>query len=201
MYDWRKMTDRERREVLAARKATCRHWHRPPHIDCGQAMYHITAACFEHRPVIGGGAGRMAEFQDGLLISLDDVDISVHAWCVLPNHYHLLAEANSLKTVSTALGAIHGRTSHVWNGEDHSRGRRVWHSFSDRSIRTERHLWATVNYIHNNSVHHRYVTRWSDWPLSSATAYLKAVGRDEAERVWREYPVMDYGKGWDDPNM
>jgi len=43
--------------------------------------------------------------------------------------------------------------------------------------------------------------RWQDWPFSSAREYLAAVGRAEAERLWREYPVLDYGKGWDDANL
>jgi putative transposase len=35
-------------------------------------------------------------------------------------------------------------------------------------------------------------------PFSSAQQFLESVGREEAERVWREYPVLDYGRGWDD---
>ena len=46
-----------------------------------------------------------------------------------------------------------------------------------------------------------YVERWTDWPFSSAADYLGAVGKEEAERRWREFPVLDYGKGWDEAEM
>ncbi len=58
-----------------------------------------------------------------------------------------------------------------------------------------------MNYVHHNPVHHGYAERWDAWPFSSANAYLDEVGRDEAARVWREYPLLDYGKGWDDPRL
>ena len=38
---------------------------------------------------------------------------------------------------------------------------------------------------------------WSDWRWSSAEEYLAQIGRAEAERVWKEYPIRDYGKKWD----
>jgi putative transposase len=45
------------------------------------------------------------------------------------------------------------------------------------------------------------VTRWTDWPWSSAGEYLVAQGVDEAKRIWHEYPLKDYGDGWDDPGI
>jgi len=51
--------------------------------------------------------------------------------------------------------------------------------------------------VHHNPVHHGYARLWTDWPWSSARDYLREVGREEAERIWRDFPVRDYGKGWD----
>ena len=95
------------------------------------------------------------------------------------------------------MGRFHGRTSFQWNGEESTRGRKVWYKCTDRRVRSERHFWATVNYIHHNPVHHDYVQRWEEWPYSSAAAYLAELGRDEARRIWLKYPILDYGKGWD----
>ena len=60
------------------------------------------------------------------------------------------------------------------------------------------HFWATVNYIHHNPVKHGYVEKWDEWPYSSAVDYLREIGREEATAVWKSYPLLDYGKGWDD---
>ena len=68
-------------------------------------------------------------------------------------------------------------------------------------MRNERHHWATLNYIHNNPVHHGYVQRWQDWPFGSAVEYLEQQGIEKARERWRQYPVLEYGKGWDDPEL
>jgi putative transposase len=68
----------------------------------------------------------------------------------------------------------------------------------ERGLRSDRHHWATVNYIHHNPVRHKYAARWQDWAFSSAEEFLKEVGRARAVEIWKEYPVLAYGKGWDD---
>jgi len=123
------------------------------------------------------------------------------AWCVLPNHYHALVEAPHILGLLRELGRFHGRTSHAWNGEENSRGRKVFFRAVERAMRSERHYWATLNYVHHNPVHHGYVERWADWPWSSAVEYLAQTEPEEAKRIWREYPLGDYGKGWDEPGM
>lgn len=201
MYDWRKMTPRERRQVLAQRKLSGHPWHRPAHMDWGLNAYHLAAACYEHRPVIGSTPERMSEFEESALRTVDVQAEQIHAWCILPNHYHILVTTDRLDDLLSAIGQMHGRTSYRWNGEEQCRGRQVWHGCADRAMRTEGHFWATTNYIHHNPVKHMYVEQWLDWPFSSAKSYLHDVGREEARRIWRDFPVLDYGKGWDDPEM
>jgi putative transposase len=59
-------------------------------------------------------------------------------------------------------------------------------------------MWAAMNYVHHNPVKHGYVKKWQDWPFSSAAAFLENVGRERAAAVWRDYPILDFGQGWDD---
>jgi hypothetical protein len=54
-----------------------------------------------------------------------------------------------------------------------------------------------VNYIHNKPVHHGYVDCWQDWLWSSAAEFLDRVGRARTLQIWREFPILDYGKKWD----
>lgn len=201
MYESRRMSEAERQAALAARKAGHLPWHGPPHSYQLGGLCHLSAACYEHALFIGVSAERMAECEAELLHTLNTCCDEVHAWCVLPSHYHVLVDTVSLEVVTATLGRFHGRTSHRWNGEDGRRGRKVWHRCTDRAIRSERHFWATMSYDHHNPVHHGCVERWEDWPFSSAARFLHGVGRREAARIWRVYPVRDYGKGWDDPAL
>ena len=58
-----------------------------------------------------------------------------------------------------------------------------------------------MNYVLNNAVRHQYVRRWQDWPYSNAAAYLAEVGAEVAKQRWLSYPLRDYGKDWDPPEM
>lgn len=199
-YHWRRLSEEQRKEVLEYRLRHKRPWRRPPHFDQGNTHYHLTGACYEHREWIGYSLRRMANFCDDLLdVIQNHLDSQIPAaWCVLPNHYHLLVKTADLKSLVTALSRLHGGTSFRWNREENCRGRRVWHGVSDRAMRSDSHFWATVNYRHHNPVKHGYVTRWDEWRFSSATAYLNEVGREEAVKIWNNFPILDYGKGWDD---
>jgi putative transposase len=198
MYRWRKLSEDDQAALLHHRQQLQRPWHSPPHFVEGPARFHLTAAYYEHADIIGSSPDRMTAFSNDLLTTLTEAGVNTHAWCLLPNHYHLLVQVPDLKAVIATLGRLHGRSSYSWNGEDGWRGRKVWGAPADRAIRNDAHFWATLNYIHNNPVKHGYVKHWQDWPFSSAADYLTSVGRDEAVRVWKAFPILDYGSGWDD---
>ena len=156
--------------------------------------YLVSAACFNHESIIGVSSERMTEFEADLLEKCKVFCLAIHAWCVLPNHYHVVVKSDRIKALRHGLGLFHGRSSFSWNGEDCQRGRQVWYNCFERPIKSERHFWATLNYVHHNPVHHGYVQRWQDWPWSSAQVFLNTVGKKKAEAIWKEYPVLEYGK-------
>jgi putative transposase len=200
-YVWRKLTASQREDLLGWRKQQKLPWHRPPHRASEKTRYHITAACYEHSCFIGHSRDRIEGFSLKLLEIISQAGAQVHSWCALPNHYHLLIQTPSILDVLADLGRMHGRLSFDWNRAEQKRGRQVWCGANERYMRNNGHFWATLNYVHHNPVHHGYVAKWQDWPYSSAKEYLAGIGRDEAARLWLQYPVLDYGKGWDDPNF
>ena len=201
MYRWRRMTAAQREAALTHRQENRLPWHGPPHFAGESGLYLITAACYEHRPHLALPPTRLADFEMELLNEVLSQSRKIFAWVILPNHYHLLVDAPDVMALLCTLGQLHGRTSYRWNGEDESRGRHVWHRAAETGMKSERHFWASFNYVLHNAVRHGYVDRWQDWPYSNAARYLAEVGRDEAERCWREYPLLDYGKGWDPPEL
>ena len=201
-YIWRSLTPAQRTELLAARLRQKHPWHSPPHRpNHGHLRFHLTAACYEHAPHIGHSAARLDDFSTALVNVLTAHSRQVYAWCVLPNHYHALVEAPDILILLRELGRHHGRTSHAWNGEQNTRGRKVFFRAVERAMRSDRHFWASLNYVHHNPVHHGYVVRWTDWPWSSASPYLAQTGPTDAARIWHDFPIRDYGQGWDDPGL
>jgi putative transposase len=201
MYRWRRMSPEVREQALAERKRQRRPWHSPPHYASDTSLYLITASCYEHRAVIGYSHKRMASFEAEWLDVFCDTAQAVHAWTVLPNHYHAIVQTCDVRALLSCLGRLHGRTSYEWNGEEKRRGRKVWCNAAETAMKSERHFWATLLYVLHNAVKHGYVERWQDWPYSNAAQWLDEVGRERAARLWREYPIGDYGAAWDPPEL
>ena len=131
MYEYRRMTPAERQAVVAERKLRGFPWHEPPHFAEGVQRYMITGACYEHREFLSTSA-RLSEWTEALIGGLrDELGLQVHAWVILPNHYHLLLDAD-LAAFRRWVGRLHNGKSTQWNREDAAPGREVWRRFSDR---------------------------------------------------------------------
>ena len=125
------MTKDQREEALAFRQRHHRPWHSPPHFVGESSLYLVSAACYEHHPVIGASPQRMAVFESDLLDALRPLVSQIFAWIVLPNHYHVVVHTPDIGGLLKSLGRFHGTTSFRWNGEDTSRGRQVWRSAAE----------------------------------------------------------------------
>ncbi|MFH1708473.1 MAG: transposase [Planctomycetota bacterium] len=197
MYNYRTLTEKQQAEVVGRRKRNGLPLHAPPHFHEGSHIYLLTAANYNHVPIMTD-ENRRKEFKEKLLTLLaPDTGFTIHAWCILPNHYHVVTEG-TLAVLSKTLGRLHNGTATQWNREDAVPGRKVWYRFNDRRIRTEAHFWVAVNYVHANAVHHGYVQTPSEWSPGSLHAYVAEYGPDRIRDLWNKYPVLDMGKGWDD---
>ena len=198
-YEYRKLSPKEREEVVKYRQLHGHPLHAPPHPFQGAGAYLITAANFEHRAVMNTSI-RRTEFEARLLDSFKEISKDLIAWVVLPNHYHVLLVVPSLEGVSAILKHLHGTTSREWNIEDSLTGkRRVWYKFADTYVRNDIHLRLAFNYIHYNPVKHGYVSDPYEWPWSSLQSYYADKDPNWLQEQWNAYePPADFGKGWDD---
>ena len=198
-YEYRKLSPKEREEIVNYRRERGYPLHAPPHPFREAGAYLISAAIYEHKPVMKLPERRTA-FELRLLKTIKEIADEIIVWVILPNHYHILLYVQSLNHVSTALQHLHGTTSREWNIEDVLTGRRrVWYKFADTYIRNDNHLHTAFNYIHYNPVKHGYVIDPYDWHWSSLSLYYSDMGRNWLREHWNSYiPLPDFGKGWDD---
>ena len=80
----------------------------------------------------------MTDCEETLLGICKPLVTNLYAWCVLPNHYHILLRTEQIKEVLEQLGGFHGSSSHEWNGEVHKRGRKVWQNCFERFMGLEK---------------------------------------------------------------
>jgi len=188
------MTPEERKATIDERRQHGYPLHSPPHPYREAGWYCITAANYEHLPVMADTA-RIAALEDLLLLELAAAQVEVGGWVIVPNHYHILVGVQSLEQISAVLKHVHGKTARARNLEDGFTGRRtVWYRFRDRCIRDEQHYYHALNYIHYNAAKHAYVESPYDWPWCSVHLYFDTHGRQWLRERWVQYPV---GDAWD----
>jgi REP element-mobilizing transposase RayT len=110
----------------------------------------------------------IAELTQGALLRFDSERYSLLAWCVMPNHVHVLFEAgpehrldrivHSWKSFTAhAANKLLGRTASFWAPE-----------YLDRYMRDDMHLAATLAYIEGNPVKAGLCREPGEWAFSSA---------------------------------
>lgn len=123
---------------------------------------------------------------------------TLHAWCVMPNHVHVLFQPINGWTMSKIVASWKSFTGRRISEYLKSAGRRpdtnniaglqpgepsgkpnpIWHrEYWDRYIRDHAHYVNVVQYIHENPVKAGLVAKAHDWKWSSANA--ATVGRGE----------------------
>ncbi len=199
MYNWRKMTPKQKEYVLEKRKEQKRPFHSLPHFinhEDNEGRYHISAACYEHKSIINSKIYRLATFEKELLKIVSANTIKLYCYSILPNHYHILVETDIIKELLKVLFRLHKDTALCWNKEDNSKGRKVWCNAFESQVKSEKYFWATVNYIHNNPVKHGYVAKWQEWPYSSADDFIENEGWEKTLYIWNKYDSSKMCK-WD----
>ena len=197
MYEYRRLTAEQRAELVQQRLARGDPPHSPPHLVYDDTYYLLTATCYDHLFHMHDPL-RRRQVLDAHFEKFITAGMEIQAWAVLPNHYHLLVHVTSFEALGDIFRLVHGPTARDWNLQDDALGRKVWYRFADRAIRSERHYYTTLNYIHYNPVKHGWAKSPYDWKESSIHWYLVYKGREWLRDLWVRYPVRDYGFGWDD---
>jgi putative transposase len=104
-----------------------------------------------------------ADFKRHLLRVAEAYGWRLHAYCLLPNHYHLIIEATS-RNLSIGMQRLNGRYAQRFN----QRYDRVGHVFQNRFgsyvIETEEHFLRSLAYVAANPVKAGLCERIEDWP-------------------------------------
>ncbi len=125
-------------------------------------------------------------YRDLLAEQAAKAGVEVWAYCLMPNHVHLILTPRGPDGLGLAVGETHRRYTNFIN----ARGRWTGHLFQSRFSSVamdEAHLMAAVRYVSLNPVRAHLVARAEDWPWSSVRAHL-AGADDELVSV---RPVLD----------
>jgi len=102
--------------------------------------------------------------------------VALWAYCLLPNHVHLIVVPPSAEALRRAVGEAQRRYTRRINFREAWRGY-LWQGRFASFAMDERYLLAAARYVELNPVRARLVRRARDWRWSSARAQL--AGRDD----------------------
>ena len=138
--------------------------------------HHVTQRGNRREPIFFED-GDQEVYRDLLAVQAKRRGVEVWAYCLMPNHVHLVLTPCDEAGLGLAVGEAHRRYTNFVN----ARGRWTGHLFQSRFasvVMDEAHLRAAARYVPMNPVRARLATRPEDWPWSSARAHL--AGRDDA---------------------
>ena len=126
---------------------------RPLRVEFEQAVYHVTARGNQRQAVFRDDADR-TRFLETLAEAAERFGVIVHAYCLMPNHHHLL-----LQTPRGNLSRMMGWVQTTYTVRFNRRHRRDGHLFQGRFkaqvVEADEYARELIEYIHLNPVRPR----------------------------------------------
>jgi len=117
--------------------------------------------------------------------------VDVWAYCLMPNHVHLIVVPQSEESLRLAIGEAHRRYTRRVNFREGWRGH-LWQGRFASFVMDEPYLLAAARYVELNPVRAKLVVAPGEYPWSSARAHLK--GKDDG--LVRVAPLLEIAGSW-----
>jgi putative transposase len=125
--------------------------------------------------------------------------VVIWAYCLMPNHIHLIAVPKTKDGLNLAIGEAHRRYTRRINFREGWRGH-LWQGRFSSFVMDERYLLACTRYVELNPVRVGLVRKPEAWPWSSAGAHIK--GKDDllvetkplcetVNKSWKQFLAVD----------
>jgi putative transposase len=118
-------------------------------------------------------------------------NVAVWAYCLMPNHVHLVVVPESEDGLRRAIGEAHRRYTRRINFRQGWRGH-LWQGRFASFVMDESYLLACASYVERNPVRARLCKRAVDYPWSSAGAHVS--GKDD--RLVQAKPLLEFEPRW-----
>ena len=164
---------------------------RPPRIQFPGAIYHVTSRGNRRAPIYHDTRDHLI-WLDTMADTVREHQFKIHAYCLMPNHYHLL-----LRTIHANLSeGMHQLNASYCQHHNH-RHKLTGHVLQGRFhavlIEGDKQLLAVARYISLNPTRAKLVVDPADWLWSSHRHFLNPqFAPDWLETEWL---LNQFGKG------
>jgi putative transposase len=164
--------------------------HNPPHWFVSNAIYMVTGSTLYKKPFLDKEEKR-ANFLKTLFERSNILGWVLHAWVVMKDHYHFIAQSpDNALSLKMLVQGIHSINAKFVNRVDNAPRRRIWYNYWDTCLQTERSYYARMNYVILNPVKHGLVDNPEDYPFSSYRYFVENTEPDFRKMVFSQ-PIDD----------
>ena len=117
--------------------------------------------------------------------------VEIWAYCLMPNHVHLIAVPFDEVSLARAIGEAHRRYTRRINFRENWRGHLWQERFASFPL-DETYLLAAARYVEMNPVRAHLAPDAATWPWSSASAHL--AGKDD--QLVKVAPLLEMAGDW-----
>jgi len=168
---------------------------RKPRFDIPYLLYHVTARG-NNRELIFWEKNDYLAFIKYLTQAKEKYRFSLYAFCLMPNHTHLLLKTTENGSLSRIMQTLHTAYTMYVNRKYTRCGHLFQGRYKSVLVEEEPHLLELLRYIHQNPVRAGLVKEVTDYPYSSYPLYLKddISGSDDNLLIEREEIFSYFGK-------
>lgn len=168
---------------------------RSPRITQPGLAYHVLNRRVMRLPLFAKGEDYLA-FERVLAESLERPDAPrLLAWCLMPNHWHLVVDAGTRTNLSTWMQWVTVTHTHRWHAHTHTVGDGPLYQgrFKSFPVQKNGHFLTLCRYVEANARRAKLVERAQEWQWSSLWARQSS---ESVLRRWlRPWPV-DRPRHW-----
>jgi putative transposase len=154
---------------------------RPHRAAEGGYVYHVLNRA-NARTTIFAEQEDFAAFEKVLLQAVERSSTRLLAYCLMPNHWHLVVWPRKDNELSKFLGWLTLTHTQRWHAHRDSAG--TGHLYQGRfksfPIQQDEHLYAVARYVERNALRANLVRRAEQWHFGSLARWLRGSAEDQS---------------------
>ncbi|MBI4142292.1 transposase [Candidatus Uhrbacteria bacterium] len=159
-----------------------------PRVDVGGHVYHVLNRANDRQRLFRTKLDYMA-FEQVLMEARDRVQMRILAYCVMPNHWHLVLHPRHDGDLAAFMGWLSLTHTQRWRAAHETIG--FGHLYQGRYksflVQTDRHFLTLCRYVERNPLRAHLVQSAEEWQWSSA--WRRSHGSAEQRELLDEWPV------------
>ena len=159
---------------------------RPKRAAIGGLVYHVMNRANGRLPMFRKEADYLA-FETIMAEARERVDMRILAWCLMPNHWHLVLWPRDDGDLSAFTGWLTLTHTQRWHAHRKSAG--TGHLYQGRfksfPMQDDEHFLTVCRYVERNALRAKLVRRAEAWRWGSLFAYAHGGALSELLSAWQ----------------